>query len=218
MNSYSNTVKYGAGCTFFEVSPTDPYFQQGRVVTTISAYPDDRKVTSFISYIREFAEDIEIVTWLAHIIVDCNKTGILNIDIEANVVQRQNFELVYGVSRKSQDLLSVLGSTWIAYPKSKPGIDSGRIDKLKLDLARVATEALGTVRKEAMFKKTFKKPPQVWIALCGINLTCVGDNVRLKTQVVKDSITTTGFNYEIISWGKTLLETVSLYWLAVELE
>lgn len=218
VNSWCDTVKHGAGCTFFEFCQTDSHFQHGSVVTSLEPmYPKDHKITSFPRFTREFTEDVEVVTWFDHIKAHCFKTGFLDIDTCTNSTKWGYFELVYGACRQPQQLYN-LGTTWIAYPKSKPGIDSGRINKVKFGLVGAANEAQGTVTMEATFKKKFKKPPQVWLALCGINITLAGDNLRLRTQVVKDSITTIGFNYEVISWGKNVLETVSLYWLAVELD
>ena len=217
MDSYSSTVKHGAGCTFFEVSQTDPDFQQGQVITYVRPlYPYD-KIISYPRYARVFAEDVEIVTWLYQIDADCFKAGFLDIESYSKNTGRDSFELWYGACRQPQNLY-ILGSTWVAYPKNKTGIDSGRIDKLKFGLVGAANDAEGTLIKEASFKKTFRKPPQVWLALCGVNMTFAGDNLRLRTQVVQDSITTTGFNYKVISWGKNKLETVSLCWLAVELD
>ena len=217
VDSWNDTVKHGAGCTFFEVSQTDPDFQQGRVTTYMSnGYPD--QIISFPMYARAYTEEVEIVTWLHQIDADCYNAGFLDIDTHTNRVGQESFELGYGTRRKSQNLYT-LGSTWIAYPKHKPGIDSGRIDKQKFGVVGATNEAQGTRTMEVTFKKTFKKPPQVWLALCGINMTFpTVDNLRLRTQVVKDSITTTGFKYDIISWGKSVLETVSLCWLAVELD
>ena len=217
LNSYFTTVKHGAGCTFFEVSQTDPDFQQGHIMTYLPPYPNDHKITTSLRYTRAFTEDVEIVTWLNHIDAHCFDTGFLDIDTYSQDVRQEEFSLVYGSCRQPQRVF-VLGSTWIAYQKCKPGIDSGRIDKLELGLAGAVNEVQGTVIREVVFKKTFTKPPQVWLALCGINMTFNGDDLRLKTRVVEDSITTTGFNYHIISWGKTLLKTVSLSWLAVELD
>ena len=218
VHSYGSTVKHGAGCTFFEVSQTDPDFQQGQVITFISPYPDNCKITSFPRFARVFSEDVEIVTWFYQIDADCFKTGFLDIDTNTTIVYRDHFKLVYGSCRKSQNIYN-LGTTWIAYPKHKPGIDSGRIDKLKFGLVGAPNEAKGTLTKEMKFKKIFTKPPQVWLALCGICMRFDPvDNLRLMTWVVKGSITTTGFKYDIISWGKAVLETVSLCWLAVELD
>lgn len=218
VNSWCDTVKHGAGCTFFEVCQTDSHFQQGSVTTRFEPmYPKDHKINSFPTFAREFTEGVEVVTWFDQIKAHCFKTGFLDIDTCTNVTKRRYFELVYGACRQPQELY-ILSTTWIAYPKSKPGIDSGRINKVKFGLVGATNEAQGTVTMEATFKKKFKKPPQVWLALCGINITLAGDNLRLRTQVVKDSITTIGFNYEVISWGKNVLETVSLYWLAVELD
>ena len=218
VDSFNNTVKHGAGCTFFEVSKTDPDFQQDQVITYVSPYPYNRQITSYTKYARVFSEDVEIVTWIYHIDVDCFKAGFLDINTNATSINRDCFHLVYGSCRASHNLYS-LGSTWIAYPKHKPGIDSGRIDKLKFGLVGAANEAQGTLTKEMKFKKIFTKPPQVWLALCGICMKFDPvDNLRLMTRVVKDSITTTGFKYEIISWGKAVLDTVSLCWLAMELD
>lgn len=225
LDSYnSTTVKHGAGCTFFEVSQTDPDFQQGKVITFIpSKYPDGHEIYAFPIFAWVFAEDVTVVTWFYQIDVGCFSAGYLDIYTESRNVSREGFVLLYGATQKSQNNLLTLGSTWIAYPKHKPGIDSGRIDKIKFGLVRAANESEGTLTNKVKFKKLFKKPPQVWLALCGIHMTWddsddMGDNLRLVTQVVKDSITTTGFKYDIISWGEAVLETVSLCWLAVELD
>lgn len=218
LNSYHSTMKLGAGCTFFEVSQTDPDFQQGKVITYLpQEYSNDVKITTWLFFARAFAEEVEIVTWLNQIDSQCFETGLLDIDTSIQHVDLEGFSLVYGSCRQPQKVC-ILGSTWVAYQKCKPGIDSGRIDKLKLGLVGAVNEAQGTVTKDVVFKKRFKKPPQVWLALCGINMMLNGDDLRFKTRVVEGSITTTGFNYHIISWGKAVLETVSLSWLAVELD
>ena len=223
LDSYNNTtVKHGAGCTFFEISQTDPDFQQGKVITfMLSMYPDGHSIHTFPIFAWEFAEDVSVVTWFCQIDVEGFRAGYLDIYTYSQSVSREGFELLYGATQESQNNLFTLGTTWIAYPKHKPGIDSGRIDKLNFGLVRAANESEGTLTKEVKFRKLFKKPPQVWLALCGIHMTWgdgVKDNLRLVTRVVKDSITTTGFKYDIISWGETVLKTVSLCWLAVELD
>ena len=217
LESWLKTAKHGAGCTFFEVSQTDLDFQQGQVITFIRDYCEAQEIFSYPRYARAFAEDVEIVIWLNKIDINCFGAGFLDINAYATGIHREEFTLAYGTCRKAQHLYS-LGFTWIAYPKHHPGIDSGRIDKLKFGLGGAASEAQGTLTKGATFKKAFKKPPQVWLALSGMNVNLAGDNLRLRAQVVRDSITTIGFNYEVISWGKNMLETVSLYWLAVELD
>lgn len=213
MNSLIGTGNYSSTITFFEVARTDPDFQQGRIITYMpSLYPNDTEVRDYTRFARTFAEDVEVVVWLTQIDAQCFKAGFLYIDTCLQSVSSEGFELLYKMCGGSQ----YLGCSWIAYPKSNPGIDSGWIDRLVLGLTGNSSEESNRLHK-VTFKKVFKKPPQVWLAWSGVNLI-LPDNIRLKTHVVQDSITAKGFEFNVRAWGKSVLVTGSLCWLAVEMD
>lgn len=213
VNSLFGTHNYRSETTFFEVARTDPDFQQGRIIAYVPPiYPNDTDVKNHIRFARTFAEDVEVVVWLTQIDAQCFKAGFLYIDTCLQSVSSEGFELLYKMCGGSQ----YLGCSWIAYPKSNPGIDSGWIDRLVLGLTGNSSEESNRLHK-VTFKKVFKKPPQVWLAWSGVNLI-LPDNIRLKTHVVQDSITAKGFEFNVRAWGKSVLVTGSLCWLAVEMD
>ena len=215
VDSMVGTANLSSTLTFFEVAPTDPDFQQGRIITFIPPiYPSDKEIETSTRFERAFPEDVEVVVWLTQIDAQCFKAGFLYIDICLQTVGRQGFQLLYKMCGGSQ----YLGCSWIAYPKHNPGIDSGWIDRLVLGLTGKQDAVAETTRtQKVVFQKVFKKPPQVWLAWSGVNLI-LPDNIKLETQVVQDSITTTEFEFRVRAWGKSVLVAGSLCWLAVEMD
>lgn len=215
IHSLIGTANHHSSFTFFEVAPTDPDFQQGRIITYIPpVYPNDKGIKNYTRFAPAFTEDVAVVVWLTQINAQCFKARYLYIDICLQNVSREGFELSTRMCGGSQ----YLGCTWIAYPVNNPGIDSGWLDRLVLGLTGEPDNVADTIRTQrVMFRKAFKKPPQVWLAWSGVNLI-LPDNIRLSTQVVQDSITTTGFEISVRAWGPSVLVSGSLCWLAVEMD
>lgn len=215
LNSWDDTVKYTAGASWFEVAGNDPDFQVGRVHTAIPnpySFPDNKYVTTKVKFPRVFSDDVEVLVWLTALASHCGKAGYLKIGTSLSNFKRESFELSYGTSGPDNSV-NELAYSWIAYPKNKEGVESGWLNKVKV------THADAAVTNEVKFTKSFKKPPSVWIALSGMDLTNTSDeNVRLLVKVLPESITTTGFKYEMALWWRTKAKSASAYWLALEMD
>lgn len=214
INSWADTVKYAAGATWFEISPTDPDFQQGRSNLYLNMFPPDYKPMSAIKFPRAYTEDVEILVWLTYLDFSAIKANFIMIDVSVLEANRAGFQLWYGTSGANNCVYG-LGYSWIAYPKSKKGVESGLISKQKISLNTGEVRSI----QEVKFKKEFMKPPRVWLAWSGMEVTnAKADNMRLMTEVVADSTTTTGFKYQIDLKSPVTLGSLSLYWIAVELD
>jgi len=213
-NSWADTVKYAAGATWFEVSPTDPEFQQGRANLYLNMFPADYKALNMIKFPRAYTEDVEILIWLNYLDLSAVKANFIMIDASVQEVSRVGFQLWYGTSGANNNVYG-LGYNWIAYPKSKKGVESGLISKQKVSPNTGEVHSV----QEVKFKKEFSKPPRVWLAWSGMEVTnAKADNMRLMTEVVADSITITGFKYQIDLKSPVILGSLSLSWIAVELD
>ena len=177
-------------------------------------FPADSKVLNTIKFPRAYTEDVEILIWLYYLDLNPRVANFITIDASVQEANRAGFQLWYGTSGANSHTYG-LGYNWIAYPKSKKGVESGWISKQKISPNSGEAHSV----QEVKFKKEFTKPPRVWLAWSGMEvINAKVDHLRLNTEVVADSITTTGFKYQIDLWSKVTLGSVSLCWIAVTLD
>ena len=64
-------------------------------------------------------------------------------------------------------------------------------------------------------RNSFKKPPRIWMALSGMG--SYTKYLAISLAVKKNSVTTTGFEYEVTSTSEECDYWVA-YWIAIEIE
>lgn len=202
LDAWSDSVMYSAACTWLPICKPDRDFQHGNV-----AIGHDRLVRK-ITFGQEYASTPKVVVWLNGFDVESNTDWKFSVD--ATYVTRRGFTLkgvVWGGTQLYGDGMEV---SWIAYPASRPNIDSGRFFTSEL---RNWQNVRHEHSKAVSFDKPFDRPPRVYFALNRIDLTNKG-NMSLKAYV--ENVTAHGMVLHLDSWGGAQMYSTEGQWIAIQ--
>ncbi len=109
-------------------------------------------------------------------------------------------------------------------PKTVPTtlrIESGTLGPIEAMDNSSCRKNRGHIDRHVQFEKAFTEPPNVFVSLTKIDYVIDGwknsrpnKNLRIKVNIVPESITNHGFNYNLNTWCDTAIAEAQASWIA----
>jgi hypothetical protein len=195
--SWVDTVIYSARSNLDQVLSLDRDFQFGSFSTLEDHNWDVRqpKTTRQIAFPQGYNAPPNVILWLN--VLDVTSQESWRFQASADDITPEHF--VVNLNTWGDSYLSSARVSWIAFPSDRRNFASGWFSTDQLQpWQRPQQKFTQNVR----FDRPFSKTPHVAVALNGVDF---GVQANLRVQVVAVDITTTGFAWQINSWGDSVL-------------
>lgn len=206
LNSWSDTVLYWASMTYLEKSSAFDYIQTG-VYNTLGTRPwNQPQLTQSrrINFAKPFSVPPKVVTWLQAL--DMSKDKHWRIRVYATDIDSNGFTV--HADTWGDSILFMAGVTWLAYPADRPGVTSGKFDTQEV---RPWNKPQHENSGFKSFDTTFSKTPKVIMALDFLDYD---HSKNLRVRVSTSSVTNTGINWHLASWGDSIMYTTGASFFA----
>lgn len=208
LDSWAGTSLYGASCEWLEIGTNDPDWQSG-IYDTLEDHPRHEYVmenSRTIHFAHAYSAPPVVVVWLTEL--DMSKDQDWRVKTFATNVMRTGFTI--HINTWGDSVLYSGVATWVAYPATRIGVDSGRFRTLDIHSPK-KSQYYTTGYKE--FKgNVFTSPPRVLVALDSFDIS--HDRVlRLVAKV--SSITATGMTWHLDTWLNTTVYSASASYIAL---
>lgn len=202
LDAWFDSIMYSAGCTWLPISKPDRDFQHGSVAIK------PNQLVQKITFGQEYVSAPKVVVWLKGFDIERNANW--HLSVNATYVTTRGFTLKGEVWGGTQLYGHGMKVAWIAYPASRPNIDSGRFHTSELrEWRNVRHEHSKTVT----FDKGFGRAPRVYFALNRIDFTNNG-NLSIKANV--EGVTAQGMTLHLDSWGDAEMYSTEGQWIAIQ--
>lgn len=200
LDAWDDSIMYSAACTWLPTFRRDREFQYGRVTI------NPNQLVHGITFEHEYTSIPNVVVWLNGF--EIGEGADWKLSVGAMNVTTKGFALkgkIWGGTR-----LYHMEATWIAYPSSRPNIDSGGFDTAEV---RDWQTPQHEHTKAVTFSKHFVRAPRVYFALNRVDSRHT-NNLRLRAHV--SGVTTQGMNVHLDSWCNANMHTAEGQWVAIQ--
>lgn len=209
LNAWGDTVLYSAGMSYLELDPACFCIQTGTFSTNdIRSWQNPQaKNSKRINFAKPFTGGTPKIVCFV-ISFDYDHTKNIRLTATASDIDADGFTA--HLDCWGDSVMYAAGMTWIAYPSSLPGIDSGSVNTQDVrPWDKPQHDNSGT----AKFGKTFKGTPKVILGLNEIDYNC-SKNLRWKCSPT--NITQNQFTWNLQSWFDSIHYSSGVSWIAWE--
>lgn len=193
---------YSACCVWY--APGDADIQTGTFSST-EILPVGTRMARRIAFPRPYTAPPEVVVWLNRMHMSKEKNWRIN--AFAQDVTATGFTVA--IDTWCDTVLWTGGVSWIAYPRDKPGVVSGRYNTM--DVRPWDEPQADTTGRVNFPAGAFRSAPTVLIALHQLDLE-TGRNLRVSISV--DAVSATGMDWHINTWADSILYSAGVSYLA----
>ncbi|KAF4555535.1 Hypothetical protein D9617_2g054960 [Elsinoe fawcettii] len=160
-----------------------------------------------IRFPRAFANTPSVICWLNRLDLSSSPDHNYRLRCFASHITKSGFTAHIDAWGDSQ--LNGAAMCWIAFPSSKANVDSGEINTLDVrSWSDPKEETTGWIK----FKRSFKKPPTVLVAL---NMVDTAGNADLRVSVEAVDITEEGCKWKVRGGGDSTVYAAGAGWIAL---
>ncbi|KAL8710770.1 MAG: hypothetical protein Q9220_004788 [cf. Caloplaca sp. 1 TL-2023] len=197
LNSWGDTVLYGASLTYLEAGPGFDYLLTGTFHTTeVSKWQDHKsQVSKRINFQHPFdGQPPKVLCWLTT--MDMSKDRNFRIKTFATDIDAKGFTA--HIETWDDSILYQAGITWLAYPGNHPNVASGSFGTDDIRHAdKPQLENSATIKFAAGGGK-FDKTPKLAMALTGFDYDH-SKNLRLRLST--SAVTKEAMTWHLQAWG-----------------
>ncbi|KAA1472264.1 hypothetical protein DENSPDRAFT_170741 [Dentipellis sp. KUC8613] len=206
--TWGGTMLYSAGVSWLQLPREEKEFQWGEF-STPEVTPREQpllSVSRWIAFEREFAEPPYVSVFFCALDMSHRKDW--NVTATATDVTRFGFKIQ--VETWAGSILYSANVGWIAYPKGRRDVYSGRADTR--DIRPWIYPQANNSNTITFGDVTFPQPPQVFLALNSLNIRRSA-NLRVVASV--HEVTTSGMTWHMNTWSNTALHSAGFSYICV---
>lgn len=156
---------------------------------------------------KPFSEPPEIVCWLNRLDLTSGPDYDYKIRAFADEINTESF--LAHINTWDNGRMPGAALCWIAFPKGKRNVDSGRFSTKDV---RKRTNPREKTSSRTKFKKRFEKSPTVIAAITSID---AAGNADLRINLNISNVDREGFTWNFETWGDSTLYAASAHWIAL---
>jgi hypothetical protein len=153
----------------------------------------------------QFNEEPNVVVWLSAL--DLDKGHNWRVKAYATNVTASGFDL--NIDTWADTILYSAAASWVAYPKGRDGVASGRVSSSELREWYPPQNL--DIKKVKFPAKLFDREPKVFLAISELDLD---SSTNLRVKVSADKIDEFGFVWRAESWDDSSIYNVGADWIA----
>jgi hypothetical protein len=211
LSSWQDSIMYSAGCSWLELGEgTADLIQTGVFSTTdVRPWSDVQVITEKrITFDKAFPDNRppNVVVWFSSLDMDSEHNW--RASANASHITARGFTI--NAKSWADTKLYSAWVTWVAYPSDSTEICSGHFSTMD---SRPWTEPRHKTTGQVAFGSnvTFEKTPQLVVALCSLDYD-QERNLRWKSST--SAVTTSGFTWDLESWGDSKMFSSSAMYIA----
>ncbi|KAF2226793.1 hypothetical protein BDZ85DRAFT_192005 [Elsinoe ampelina] len=207
LETWGSSILYSGGATWIEHKrdAKDCLFGQFDTADLKEACPQEN--SRHIRFPRAFMSPPSVICWLNRLDLSSSPDHNYRLRSSASHITKSGFTAHVDAWGNSQ--LNGAAMCWIAFPSTKANADSGEISTLDVrSWSDPKEETTGWVS----FKRSFKRPPTVLVAL---NMLDMAGNADLRVGVETKEVTEQGFRWSIKGGGDSTVYAAGAGWIAL---
>jgi len=229
IEAWGHTTLYGASCTWIEhkatakecifgqfdtqdasaspaMSATAPKANTTRKLA-VQTEPVPRKYAKAFDFPQAFNEPVEVVCWLNRLDMASGRDHDYKVRAFADTITPEGFTAHLNTWDNGE--LHGAAMCWIAFPKRKLHVDSGRFSTTDV---RKRTDPRPRTTAKVKFKQRFRVVPTVLAALSMID---AAGNADLRVNLSVSEVTREGFRWTLETWDDSTLYAAGASWIAL---
>ncbi|KAK0276339.1 hypothetical protein LTR35_010664 [Friedmanniomyces endolithicus] len=204
-------------CIFGQFDTQDASFSPAKSATApraattrklaVQTEPVPRKYAKRFDFPQPFKEPVEVVCWLNRLDMTSGRDRDYKIRAFADEGDEEGFTAHLNTWDNGE--LHGAAMCWIAFPKLKPHVDSGRFTTTDV---RKRTDPRPKTSSRVKFKQRFAVVPTVLTALSMLD---TAGNADLRVRVSVSEVSREGFRWTLETWGDSTLYAAGASWIAL---
>ncbi|KAK5757623.1 hypothetical protein LTS12_012225 [Elasticomyces elasticus] len=175
----------------------------------VETEPVPRKYAKNFDFPQPFREPVEVVCWINRLDMSSGRDHDYKIRAFADEVDEQGFTAHLNTWDNGE--LHGAAMCWVAFPKRKPHVDSGRFSTNDV---RKRTDPRPKTTAKVKFKQRFEVVPTV---LSALSMVDAAGNADLRVKVSVSEVTREGFKWTLETWDDSTLYAAGASWSVIAL-